>query len=96
MFYLKCNDPARAERIRAGFGVDLIPVLSPSPTMVAIEGAGDVLCYLVDLRSIPRETYESVAQNLVNIYGADMNEVKFQLTRIGLPILAANCVIVIS
>lgn len=77
-------------------GLVKFPVLSPFPVRATLPGfteATDV--YLVATHRLPIRTIAAIARHLAGKFGVESAEVIADIHRIGLPILAEDCIVLI-
>lgn len=86
-------DPERAAKWKQIFGTDEVPITCPFPLSIGdFPGVGRKPYYLMDLKAITPEQKEHLVASIAQGFGLSLEEVRRDIDRIGVPILADNIV----
>lgn len=95
-FWIIIDDPERAQEFLKVFGRVRLNIKSPIPRHVNLPGKGTRKIYELDLSLISDEERERLAAHLSERFNMPVKTILADLDRIGMPILADGCTVVIE
>ncbi len=88
------RDGVRATEWREVMGSHELPIVSPFPRRVNLPGHDAALVYMLNLQQITPEQREKLVAHLARKFWLPEQEVREQIERVGVPILAVDCIVV--
>ena len=96
-FKAKITNPERAAEFEKVFGTSTVFIKSPLPSRTnGIPGKPDQLIYELDLELLTSEQLDNLVIWISNKFGLPVDEARSELKRVGMPILADSCIVIIE
>ncbi len=94
-FKVTINSPERAEEFMKVFGRVEMDVKSPVPHEANLPGKGQARIFELDMDMISEDEKDKLAAHLAEKFKLNIEVVKTELARVGMPILAEDCTVVV-
>lgn len=88
--YLVCDDPERTKFWKETLGFDVVPVTSPIPQIVDIEGHGIEKVFMLDVSALTPEQKSNLINGLAVKFGLSFESVQKDFSSNGCPVLAKD------
>lgn len=95
-FWVHITNPEREMEFLKVFGRTQVNVESPIPHMASIPRKGVVKIFKLDMKLISDDERERLAAHIAEKWKLPIKTVEAELDRVGLPILADDCTVIIE
>lgn len=86
----------RGEEMMELLGTRTFALKSPQPIRASLPGIPDALVYLLDVDALPPADIEKLARYFARKFNGRLSDVRKEIRRDGIPVLADNCTIVVD
>ncbi len=94
-FFVTITDPERAREFQEVLGTTTVPVKSLQPYLGSAPGQEGKIFYILDPGQLTDDQYLKLVRHLSKKFGLHPNQVREEMGKYGVPILAEHCSIVI-
>lgn len=94
-FEVTIHDKERSENFIEVFGTNTVKVKSPIPKWIIKPNGEEAEAYFLDLDLITKEEREKLIRNIHERFNQSINFVRKNLEKMGVPILAEHCSLII-